>query len=132
MVSVLQTPVSPVDQRHLRFQWRRRGREFLTALEPLVASPQDLATPLRMPAGARLAISHSAGLAAGSVQVSLGSGVTSSHPALDAGQVHELALYAREGSVVSVAGAPSGTLTLYALNPFDHAKRLAIGTGVVA
>ena len=39
MTGLLRDPVDLLAQRQLRAQWRRRGREFLKSLEPLVASP---------------------------------------------------------------------------------------------
>ncbi len=111
---------------------RRQGREAITALQPLVDTPHDLGSgPLRMPAGARLAISHSAGLSQGDVTVSLGNGAGFTHPALAADQVFR-GVWAERGQDVTVTGVPSGTLTVHAIDPLDAGRTLVIATRVVA
>lgn len=53
------------------------------------------------------------------------------HPELDADQIHP-GDFAEKGSSVEVPGVPSGTLTLWVLNPFDESVAHAIATKVVA
>lgn len=119
-------------QQHLwNLRRRTRARSSLRAIDSLVTTPHDLGSgPLRMPAGARLAISHSVGLTAGEVTVSLGNGASFSHPALVADVLFP-GLWAEKGQDVTVSGAPTGTLTLHVLDPFSNVP-LAVATRVVA
>jgi hypothetical protein len=72
-----------------------------------------------MPAPGRLALSHSAGLSLGEVTVTLVEGRRFfSHPALDSDEIHR-GDWAEEGVRVTQAGAPSGILFLYLVNPLD-------------
>ena len=99
---------------------RRKARERITAFAGLIATPHDLGTgALVMPAGARLALSHSAALSLGQVTITIVAGRRSfSHPALVADAIHK-GDWAEKGTRVTEAGAPSGTLSLYHVNPLD-------------
>ncbi len=110
---------------------RRRDRANLSAFRALLAAPHDLgAGPLVMPAPGRLALAHSAGLAAGQVTVSVGARRSFSHPALAADEVHR-GIHAEEGFAITQTGAPLGTLSLYLVDPLDGTHAL-IATQVVA
>jgi hypothetical protein len=109
---------------------RRSDRENLSAFAALIATPHDLgAGALTTPAPGRLALSHSAGLSSGQVTVAVGSRRGFSHPALDADQVHR-GYHAEKGVEVTQTGAPTGTLSVYLVNPFDGTYDL-IATEVV-
>jgi len=110
----------------------RQKREALTAFNALIAAPHDLgASDLIMPAGARLALSHSAGLVRGEVTVVTVAGRRSwSHPALGADAPFK-GDWADEGSRVSLSGVPVGTATLYLVNPLDGGKLVPVATLVV-
>lgn len=105
---------------------RTSGRRVRSALADLVASPQDLTIPLRMPAGALLALSHSVGLVAGATTTSLGNGASFSTPTLAADTVYK-GVWAEAGQDVTVAGVPIGTLSLYYIDPLSGDRRV-IGT----
>ena len=110
---------------------RRQARRDLTELDGILATPHDLGSgPLVIPAGARLAVSHSAGLTSGQVTVAIGDRLEFSHPALAADAVHR-GDWAERGMSISQTGAPTGTLSLYIVDPFDGTARL-VATQVVA
>lgn len=111
---------------------RRQDRERITAFDSLVATPHDLASgPLVMPSSARLALSHSAGLTAGQVTISIVTGrVGFTHPALAADVVYR-GSWAEKGTRISQSGSPAGTLKIWLVNPLDGTLE-TIATQVVA
>ena len=112
---------------------RRLDRERLSAFDALIAAPHDLGAsgPLVMPASARLALSHSAALTLGQITISITPGrVGFSHPSMVADDIYKGA-WAEEGTRVSQADAPAGTLTLYLVNPIDGGKLVPIASLVV-
>ena len=103
---------------------RRSKRQNLSALKALVAAPHDLDSgALVMPAGARLAISHSVGLSAGQVTIAVGDRREFTCPALAADEVHR-GIHAERGFAVTQTGAPAGTIRIYLVDPLDgtHAR----------
>ena len=112
---------------------RRKARAAHTAWDALAASPHDLGTgPLVTPGQGRIGISHSAGLAAGTVTVTHITGRREfTHPALAADEMHK-GDHVERGARVTVSGAPTGTLTLWAINTLDSGRSRAIATLVVA
>lgn len=110
---------------------RRKDREAISAFKTLIATPQDLdAGPLVMPAGARLALSHTAALTLGQVTITIVAGRRSfSHPALSADAIYK-GDWAEEGTRVTQTGAPVGTLSIHFVNPLDGTTKV-IATQVI-
>jgi hypothetical protein len=109
---------------------RTRGREARSALAVLASSPHDLSTPLRMPTGAMLALSHSAGLVLGDTTIDLSNGASFSTPAIAADVVYK-GIWAEQGLSVSVTDSPTGVMSLHYIDPLDGVSHV-IGTLTVA
>lgn len=99
---------------------RQKLREATSSFRFLIASPHDMAADpiLVLPAGARLAISHSIGLGAGQVTITTEGGRSWTHKALAADSV-ALGNWHEDNARVTQVGAPVGTLSLYVQNPLD-------------
>lgn len=98
---------------------RRRAREATSAFRFLISAPHDLSTgPLLMPGQGRLAMSHSAALSAGQVNISAEGGRQWTHRALVADAI-ALGNWAGENSRVTQVGSPTGTLSLFVQNNLD-------------
>ena len=83
-----------------------------------------------MPASARLAISHSAGLSLGQVTVTIVEGRrTFSNPALLADEIHK-ADFGDEGTRIKQVGAPAGTFRLFHVDELNGVTTL-IATQVI-
>ena len=109
---------------------RTRGREVRSALDALVDAPHDLSTPLLMPVGAMLAVSHDTGLVLGDTAIELSNGTSFSTPTLDADVVHK-GIWAEQGLSVSVTDSPTGVMSLHYIDPLDGVSHV-IGTLTVA
>ena len=110
---------------------RQQIRENLSVFRDLFKEPHDLsAGPLFMPSPGRLAISHSNGLTAGEVVILVGARRTFTHPSLNPDQIAR-GIYAEATVEVTAAGVPTGTLTLYIVDPLDGTHG-AVATQVVA
>jgi hypothetical protein len=110
---------------------RKRGLQVRSALADFVASPYDLSTPLRMPTGAMLALSHSAGLVLGDTTIELSNGTSLSMPTLAADVVYK-GIWAEQGLSVSVTGSPTGVLSLRYVDSLNGVLSPVIGTLRVA
>ncbi len=117
---------------------RRRERERDKSYDGLVAANHDFGSiaagassvaNLALPAGARLAISHSVALDAEDVTVTIaGANINFTHPALVADEIYRGA-WGEETMVVTIgrgAGAPAGDFILYMVSPLGLHR--AIGT----
>lgn len=123
-------------RRQLEHRLRRdqRERRDLSAFAALLAAPHDLGDGtdgLVLPARARLAISHEAGMSEGDVVVHIaGDGdLDFTHPELAADEVHR-GNWGERGMTVTVenVGAPEGALTLYLIDPFGRPLPIATAT----
>lgn len=103
----------------------RRANQALLQYRFLVAEPENLGTiaveeqttGIALPANARLAFSHSAGLNAGDVTVEIGNRSSFSHAALPANRVWK-GSFAERGMhvVINRHSGAAGTFTLYILD----------------
>lgn len=103
---------------------RRKIAQDVFAYRLLVAEPVSLDEPLVLPANARIAMSHSAGVEAGELRLVRGSADPIPLPALDADQVWRMQYYGKNEQF-DVECDVAGTTTLYVLDEWSRPLPIA-------